>query len=191
MSRRCAEFQRYLRRSRITKCAECRGTGAEEPDCELCRGGMFVSIRKAIRHGWRREDLEDAGEGDCLCPQCDGDLCDQCMGDGTVGLGVNEQQETRVLIFGLVGSIPPVRWRDPYGRAREHDALLVSSAGRAVRDKGWISWFTSIFGDEVRLTPAGKVEALTRLFDWTRLRDVTLGPVDDFGRWGDDGGRAS
>lgn len=170
-------------------CPECNGTGAYDPDCWLCEGERIVKVEKALAEGYAESDLDDAYDGECCCPadDCRGDSCALCGGDGTITPEQREDEITRVLIYGLTKTIPPRITRNHYGRPCESDDLLALFAGRECRERRWIDWYCSILGDEVSLTPAGKAEAESRAWAWARRRDVTLGPVDDFGRLADDG----
>lgn len=173
-------------------CPECEGTGAYKPDCWLCEGQMIIKIETALAQGYSESDLEEAYDGYCSCPsyECRGDSCELCEGDGKITVQEREDEITRVLMYGLTKSIPPRITRNHYGRPCESDELLSSFAGGVCRERGWISWFCSILGDEVSLTPAGELEAQSRAWAWARRRDLTLGPVDDLGRLDDDGAPA-
>lgn len=170
-------------------CPECEGTGAYKPDCWLCKGEMLIKIKKALAEGYSESDLEDAYDGECRCPadECRGDSCELCEGDGTITVQQRDDEITRVLMYGITKVIPPRITLTHYGRVHTSDELLANFAGRVCEERGWIRWFRSMLGDEVSLTPAGEAEALSRAWEWARRHDVTLGPVDDFGRFDDDG----
>ncbi len=170
-------------------CNSCEGTGSAKPDCYLCNGAMYVSVRKAFRDGSDRSDLDDVERGLARCPACvDDGFCDICCGDGFVSRGVNEQQIARVLICALTGAIPPIQSRLPYGRMSQRDALLSFKAGRVAEDAGLIRWRRDMFGDDISLTDKGMPLAERAIVDWTIAGDAMLALVDDEGRWGTDGG---
>jgi hypothetical protein len=173
-------------------CGDCRGTGAEQYDCWLCKGRRDIRATLAYRHGFRKADLEDLeDDGYCDCPACGGHSCYWCGGDGEVAADIPEQQETRVLIFGLTQSIPPMRVREWWngGRVRmDDDALLSRAAAASCREKGWTHWFCSVFGDEIYLTDAGKAEAERRHVDFLASFDANNAALDADGRYDDDGG---
>ena len=50
-------------------CPHCNGKKMEVPDCEECKG-----------RGW----ISDPGGGTMTCPECDGESCSVCGGDGYV-----------------------------------------------------------------------------------------------------------
>lgn len=170
-------------------CPECNGTGAYKSDCWLCAGERIIKVEKALAEGFSEGDLEEVYDGECDCPadECWGDSCVLCEGYGRISERERDDEITRVLIYGLTQSLPPRLSRNAYGRVVEGDELLARFAGGECREKGWVRWYGSILGDELSLTPAGKAEADSRAWGWARRRDVTLGPVDDFGRLDDDG----
>lgn len=177
---------------KLPVCFECNGTGASQPDCWLCKGEMFISVRKAKRNGYAVEDLEDIYRGSCRCPtyECSGNTCDWCEGDGRVDPGLFEREVTRVLICAATGRIPdiPVPY---YGGWSKSDYLLLSSvAGRHCRERHWIHWSTSILGDDLSLTDAGTVEFERRHPAWLAQFDSNWMPYDSAGRWADDGGKS-
>lgn len=171
-------------------CPECDGTGAYAPSCWLCEGTRDVKIERAIAEGYDIDDLEVYDDGYCRCPayECRGDSCDLCEGDGKVDPRVPEDEITRVLVFGLADFIPPRRYRLHNGRTVDHDELLARFAAAECRERGWLHWFVSVFGDELSLTPEGEAEAGRRYPDWVKGRDVHHAPIDALGRWADDGG---
>lgn len=177
--------------SKIT-CPECDGTGSRCPDCWLCDGKRTIKVSHALAEGYAMSDLQNVYEDECDCPtdDCRGDCCELCDGFGEITERQRDDEITRVLVFGVTRDIPPRLTRSHYGRVWESDELLSSFAGGECRAKGWISWYVSVFGDEVNLTPSGEAEALSRMWGWCRQRDAALAPVDDFGRFDDDGGRA-
>jgi hypothetical protein len=173
-------------------CPECNGTGAYEPDCWCCDGEMIIPIAKALENGFSEEDLEDAYDGHCRCPsdECQGDPCDLCGGDGRVAHQTIEDEITRTLLCAKHGHIPARRRRLHYDRVAFDDALLARFAGCECKDRGWITWYRSIFGDEISLTASGEAEAEKRAVGWARGADVSLCWIDDDGRFADDGGNA-
>lgn len=143
-------------------CEECNGTGAEVPDCTLCRGMRTIHANRAYAAGYKRDDLEDYDQWDrfCLCPRCDGDVCGQCQGDGSIERIVAKQEFDRLLIFAKTQRLPPLLRKKRRGRMYiEYSALLSRSAAVRAREKHLIHWFCSVFGDEISLTPKGKIEA--------------------------------
>ncbi|WP_269581927.1 hypothetical protein [Roseibium sp. Sym1] len=174
-------------------CPECNGTKAYKPDCWLCQGEMVIPIKKTIEEGYSVNDLEDAYDGQCRCPawDCNGDPCDLCDGYGKVEPHVIEQEITRVLLCAMNGTVPPRCSSSWFGRAYESDDLLAKFAGVECRERGWIWWFVSVFGDEISLTQAGEEEARKRQVEWLRTKDVSLRHIDDIGRFEDDGGPPS
>lgn len=174
-------------------CPACHGTGAYKPDCWLCEGEMIIKVEKALAEGYSEADIEDAHDGECRCPadECRGDSCELCEGSGTITVQQREDEITRVLMYGLTQTIPPRITRNHLGRIYETDDLLANFAGGVCQERGWIRWYRSILGDDLSLTPAGEIEARHREWNWLRRRDVMLGPIDDNGRWADDGGYCS
>jgi hypothetical protein len=138
-------------------CEECSGTGSTEPDCKVCKGYRSIKVRTAYAHGYRKADLADVeSDGFCECPACDGDMCDMCEGSGEVQAIEAEQQLRRVLIQAKEGRIPPLislSWR---GQVHFGDNLLSMEAARRAKRDGLITWWCSVFGDELRLTSAGE-----------------------------------
>ena len=51
------------------ECPHCNGKKMEVPDCEECEG-----------RGW----VDDPGGGTMTCPECDGEYCSVCGGEGYV-----------------------------------------------------------------------------------------------------------
>lgn len=181
---------RYIPR---VACPDCYGSGAYCPDCWLCKGARFVKVRKALANGYSREDLENVENGECLCPtwDCRGDHCTFCEGTGEREPADIEREVTRVLICALTGRIPGSPYRTHYGRVLWNDGDLLSlAAGRFCEERRWVRiWRELVFGDDLILTGAGRVEAERRLPGWLAQYDVSLCHVDDDGRWGSDGGR--
>ncbi|MBO6755727.1 MAG: hypothetical protein JJ902_05340 [Roseibium sp.] len=171
-------------------CPECDGTGAYKPDCWLCEGEMIIPVQKALDEGFAEDDLEDAYDGYCRCPsyECHGDSCDLCEGEGRVTQRTIDDEITRVLLCAMDGIVPARRYVLASGRISHSDELLARFAGVECRKRGWISWFVSIMGDEISLTPDGEVEARKRQIEWLREGDVSLRYIDDVGRFEDDGG---
>lgn len=196
------------------KCFDCNGTGGDD-DCYLCAGNRVISVRKALRNGYEKDNLEEVYEGRCDCPHCHADSCDLCDGMGTITPEVREREITRVLIFGLTQRIPPVieriTHRNGYSRVYDHERLLSSGAAWECKRRGW-SWRVNIlaFGHELHLHEAGKIEAMKRypawlnwlsetsLERWLRWMDETeerpfvytpppIAP-EILARWADDGG---
>lgn len=148
----------------MANCIECKGTGSTEPDCELCNGYRSVSAKRAYAKGWKKIELPEVEhDGYCECPLCydTASTCMFCYGDGVAISGVEEQQRMRVLICALWKFIPPVFYVDHYGEFivdRDMD-LLSSRAGGELHRENLISWWKSIFGDEIYITPKGIPEA--------------------------------
>lgn len=173
------------------KCEECNGTGAYKPDCWLCGGSREITIKAAIDERYSLEELELYDLHYCRCPadECHGDSCDLCEGSGKMEDWRLEHEVTRVLIMAKTDFMPDRLFRLHNGRkVWDADALLSTFAAAICRDRGWINWFTSIFGDEIDLTEAGEQEFETRIHDWHKLHDSDNRSIDDFGRWADDGG---
>lgn len=158
---------------REVQCKECEGTGSSVPGCKLCKGHRSIEIKHAHAGGWKNSDLTglDYGDGYCDCPRCDAVSCMFCEGDCIVEPIVNTQQEMRVLVYGLGGRIPPVFRTDFRGKFAPDDDmhLLSRSAVAACREKGLVSWFVSVFGDEVYLTPEGEVAARDAWKEYRKL----------------------
>lgn len=179
---------------KLMQCPDCDGTGAKEPDCWLCRGKREVSIRRAMKEGWTRNDLKDSviDRYWCICPrdECRGEECHLCEGSGKIEPSTLDVEETRVLICAKTDDIPP-RYSFHAGRwmTLDHRSLLSISAARRCRDKGWITWFCTVFGDELDLTEVGEQEAERRLVEWSAAHDSRRQPYDEWARWADDGGR--
>lgn len=121
--------------ARVT-CLECRGTGAEKPDCWLCRGNLTISTRKARRNGFDKDRLIGLEPTDslCYCPACDASTCLACDGDGKVPPAWEDQERDRILICAAAdhNEIPPRYTR--YGA--DNDALLCLSVANGMRDIG-------------------------------------------------------
>lgn len=172
-------------------CFECDGTGAYKSDCWLCEGAQMVTVKKAQAEGYHLDDLEDIeDDGYCRCPayECNGDSCGLCEGSGKMEHWRAEHEVTRVLICAHSGHIPGRMHLLGNIRRIFNDELLSNFAGRICRDREWINWFTSVFGDEISLTPAGEAEYEARIFDWHKQKDVDNCALDIGGRWADDGG---
>lgn len=143
-------------------CMECDGTGAYKPDCWLCEGEMEVPISEALENGYALGDLETYPDEDvCRCPayECRGDTCGICEGSGEMEDWRLEHEVTRVLIMAKTDVMPP-RLRLYNRRIIRSDDLLAVFAGRVAKERGWIWWFCSIFGDEISLTPDGERERI-------------------------------
>lgn len=174
----------------MIKCLECNGTGAYKPDCYLCEGSMEIPVKLALEEGWNLDELEVyEGEDICRCPSedCHGDSCQICEGSGEMDGWRTEHEVTRVLITAKSGHIPLRLYRGYWG-STWNDERLSSFAGELCHERNWITWFRSILGDEISLTPAGEAEYSARIFDWHRQHDVTKCQIDIGGRWADDGG---
>lgn len=176
-----------------TRCMDCDGTGASKPNCWLCGGRRFIKISKAIREGYQRHHLEGIEDGECYCPsdECRGDTCSFCEGMGTRDKDDIEIEVSRVLICALTGKLPSTPYKSDYGRVFWNESnYLSNAAGRICEDRGWIRITRMlVFGESIDLSEAGRLEAERRLPDWMAQFDVSLAPVDDYGRWGDDGGQ--
>ena len=173
----------------MTQCPECQGTGAYMPDCWLCKGSRDVLMSEALEEGYVEEDLDFIDDGYVVCPVygCHGEICSLCHGDGEVLEYEIDHEITRVLVYGLEERLPP-RITNHYGRRYHTYDFLARFAGKYCRDKGWIYWFVSVFGDEISLTKEGMAEAKARRWGWYAGLDSTTCPYDDAGRWCDDGG---
>lgn len=146
---------------------ECRGTGAEDPDCWLCKGDLTIKIEEAQSEGYSLDDLQGLADDEyCDCPVCERATCDFCEGDGRVWPEVNEQQERRVLLMALNGGeIPSLIYQSFDGPpVIDRDALLSKEAAARCREKDEITWFCSVFGDEIGLTKKG-CHALLSVYD--------------------------
>lgn len=114
-------------------CPECNGTGAEDPDCWLCKGDRTIRVHRAYRNGYKKADLENVeDDGLCDCPACDGHTCGTCEGDGTVLTDYLWREAQRVLLSALQGCkepFPRIEWSERGGSV-DVDALL-SPAGHA------------------------------------------------------------
>lgn len=138
-------------------CEECNGTGSTVPDCWMCDGYRSVKVHAAYARGYRKAWLEDIeSDGFCKCPVCDADMCGLCEGGGEVPALEQEQQFRRVLIAAKEDRVPPLISLDWQGRVRFGDGLLSRHAARQARKAGLITWYCSVFGDELRLTSAGE-----------------------------------
>lgn len=179
-------------RTKPVTCFECNGTGADQPDCWLCRGKMFISVHKARREGYSADDIEDY-KGSCRCPadECRGDSCEWCDGAATVDPGLFEREVTRVLICAGLGHIPETPVRFHGGWRRSSRLLLSPAAGRYCKKQGWIGWWRSMFGDDISLTDAGRHEFDRRHPAWVAQFDCDWRPYDEDGRFADDGGASS
>lgn len=138
-------------------CGECKGTGSTEPDCAVCKGYRSLKVHAAYAHGYRKADLEiDHFDGFCECPACDADMCEMCEGSGEVLAMEQEQQLRRVLILAKEGRIAPLISLDWRGRIHFGDKLLSLEAAREAKRRGLITWWCSVFGDDLYLTQAGE-----------------------------------
>jgi hypothetical protein len=143
------------------RCPECSGTGAKHPDCRTCRGCRDLKLRRAYALGWKKDDLEIEEPGWCRCPDCGGDVCGHCMGDGERRADEVRQEVFRVLVFAKTQCVPPIKTRDHRGSLRlDHEAYLSRTQAARLRERGIINWWSSCFGDEVYLTEYGE-----RVFD--------------------------
>ena len=178
--------------AKMIPCPDCDGTGARNPNCWVCKGMRSPRWRRCVALGFPKTDLDEIeDDGYCRCPsmECHGDSCDLCMGDGQVSSDVPETEVTRVLIFGLTQVLPNRYRLSSYGRWLHDDGYLSTSAGAECQKRGWITRHNSIFGHEVYLTDAGRIEAERRIGGWHALHDCTLRHIDDDGRMADDGCR--
>jgi hypothetical protein len=162
------------------KCIDCNGTGGDD-SCYLCRGHRIIPVRRALREGYQKDDLDEIYENRCDCPACHADACELCDGSGTITAEDVEREITRVLICGLTGRIPPVLSRHewPNGRViiHDHERLLSPGASWICKKRGW-SWRLQVlaFGDELHMYPAGKLEAEKRYRIWlSELSEISFG----------------
>ena len=157
-----------------TKCSECKGTGSSEPECRTCKGERWITAKRAYRHGWRKADLiEMSMDGWCECPECydDARTCMFCNGNGNGDPFIDNQQQMRVLVCALNGTIPLVFRTEVRGDfIQDGDMFLLSrQATRQCRDDGFIYWFSSPFGDQISLSDKGKLEAKKA---WSEYREL-------------------
>lgn len=151
----------------MIECFECKGTGSSVPDCDLCGGYRTVKAKRAYAKGWKKADLEVEDDGYCDCPACydEARTCMFCAGDGTVSQLVKDQQRNRVLLTAKAsrsGKITPcfdLGYRDGRLEVSDDIYLLSNVHARELRDQGLISWWTSVFGDEIYLTAEGEAAA--------------------------------
>lgn len=143
---------REMNRDKVP-CMECRGTGAKDPDCELCHGERAVRLKALHAKGWKNDDLQglaDDGWADCPRYGCEGDTCAFCEGEGQVPRHVAQQQERRVLIYAKYGKMPPVCEVDWYGRRRrDHHQYLSLMAAERFMDENKIRRSRSILSDNI------------------------------------------
>jgi hypothetical protein len=149
------------------KCRECRGTGACNPDCEVCKGTRYPRLKRLHALGWRNADLEepDDGDGYARCPAsgCDGDSCEFCEGEGRVPFHEQNQQERRALIFARYQQIPPLCTLSYSGRrSREYQLLSAEAAGDLVECGHATRLNVLAFGDEFYLGRGSDYPALWR-----------------------------
>jgi hypothetical protein len=181
-----------MRERRTIDCPDCRGTGAMNPDCWVCKGARTIRWRRAVALGWSKGDLCNLDPTDpyCDCPsdQCQGDECGLCGGDGIVRIDVPEIEITRALIFLSTGAIPPRYERAESGRLHvDTEALLSVSAARICEERGWGWRLNSIFGHEFHARDAGLEEAARRMPAWVCAHDSDNRSIDWHGRLADDG----
>src|SRR5574340_1203999 len=147
--------------TKMIPCPDCDGTGAMNPNCRVCKGMRSPHWRRCVALGFAKADLEEIeDDGYCRCPSwdCHGDSCDLCMGDGQVSADTPELEITRVLVFGPTQALPQRYWRSPYGRWLDRDGYLSTSAGSECQKRGWITRINSVYGHQVYLTNAGRIE---------------------------------
>lgn len=176
---------------KMVECFDCRGTGAANPDCQVCFGVRDLKVRRAVALGYRKDDLEDVDDdGYCRCPHsaCQGDNCALCGGDGMMREGQDQEEINRVLFYAMHQEIPPRSIYIGNGQWRREYDYLSNAAGAICVERGWISRFNSIFGHEVYDTPAGIDEAMRRGIPIPEP-EPWLRTTDQFDRWADDGGR--
>jgi len=160
------------------RCFECKGTGSSVPDCYLCEGYRSVKAKRAYALGWKKTDLIDLQEdGFAECPSCydEARSCIFCYGDGKVDSFINEQQRNRVLIAAAHNrSDPPVCFRFERNTSRlEVDPqinLLSGAHARELKREQMITWYCSVFGDEIYLTPQGENAARAAWKEYRSLR---------------------
>lgn len=150
---------------RLVPCSECEGTGAQEPHCGTCKGYRSVKLKRLYALGYRKSELADVDgtDGFAECPECDGDLCEFCAGDGRTYPEVEESHERRVLMTAKWGYLPPVWVLDYRGRLQPKEYLLSSEAGARLQEQGLVCRLNSVFGHELFLTPKGE-KAYEELF---------------------------
>lgn len=146
-------------------CPECSGTGAEVPDCWLCKGDRTIRPAKAYRNGYKKADLE-IEDGWCECPACHGYTCETCEGGGTVSTDYLWREAQRVLLSALRDCkepFPRIEWSERGGTV-DVDALL-SPAGHAwLYDLG-LSYgrISNMFSEWVNLSREGEQAAAALL----------------------------
>jgi hypothetical protein len=151
----------------LVSCRECRGTGAQDPDCEICHGSRDVKLKRLYALGWKKGDLEDVDESDgyARCPSydCNGDTCEFCQGDGRVAFHEQIQQERRALIFARYQRMPPLCTVSYWGRRqREHQLLSAEAAGDLVESGKATRLNVVAFGHEFYLGRGADFPALWR-----------------------------
>ncbi|MFC5358193.1 hypothetical protein [Azospirillum himalayense] len=135
-------------------CPTCNGTGADKPDCWLCKGDRRIKAHAAYRHGYKKADLEDLeNDGWCDCPACHGESCRTCEGNGTVHADYLWREAQRVLLSEdarNTGPFPEMRWSGDrwYPGFIDEDALLSLAAMDWLRLMNWSSGLYSNMFDQ-------------------------------------------
>lgn len=146
------QYLREMNRDMVP-CLDCRGTGAADPDCDLCHGERSVRLKALHAKGWSNSDLVGIdGDGWADCPRdgCEGDTCPFCDGEGKVPRYQAQQQARRVLIYAKYGKIPPVCTVDSRGRRwRNRDQYLSLAAAEPYLDNRSMMRKRSILSDDI------------------------------------------
>lgn len=146
------QYLRDMNRDMVS-CLDCRGTGAADPDCDLCHGERTVRLKALHAKGWSNDQLEEIGDdGWATCPRygCEGDTCPFCEGEGQVPRYQAQQQARRVLIYAKYGKIPPVCEIGWGGRRRRNrDQYLSLAAAEPYLDNHSMMRSRSILSDSL------------------------------------------
>ncbi len=148
-------------------CPECDGTGAEKPDCWLCKGELTIKVQKAYRHGYKKDDLENLeDDGYCDCPACDGETCHTCEGGGKVRADYLWREAQRVLLTATKDCrtlFPDMEWIREVGII-DADKLLSPAAHGWLYDLGYsFGRFNNMFSDFILLSEEGERAAASLL----------------------------
>lgn len=155
-------------------CPECAGTGANKPDCWLCKGEMTIRAKKAHRHGYKNEDLENLEDGYCDCPVCRGETCYACEGTGTVRADYLWREAQRVLLTATKSCRPIFPDMEWFGRVGiiDDDKLLSPAAHAWLYDLGYsYGRFNNMFSDSILVSEDGERAAASLLVP-TEIPDI-------------------